>query len=208
MNIDLSSIAMEKGQKYEGIITTNNSNKSLNAAPIGILCDGKMKIKCRIFKTSKTLANILKNKEFIVNITDDAILFTLATLDNIPQEYYDENNILKDIDAYFTCKLHETEETIKHDDPVKQSEVVLISADVEEIVLKNNCAKAMNRGIHVLIESLVNYTRIDIVNKDKQDYYLDRIVEGERIINKVGSPKEKEAITILKDKIIDKGYEF
>jgi hypothetical protein len=208
MNIDLSSIGMEKGQKYEGIITTNNSDNSLNAAPIGILCDGKMKIKCRIFKTSKTLSNILNNKEFIVNITNDAILFTLATLDNIPQEYYGENNILKDIDAYFTCELHESKETIKHDDPVKQSEAVLISADVKEIVLKNTCAKAMNRGIHALIESLVNYTRIDIVNKNKQNYYLDRIIESERIINKVGSTKEKEAISILKDKITDKGYEF
>ncbi|MDL2246709.1 DUF447 family protein [Methanobrevibacter sp. OttesenSCG-928-K11] len=208
MNINLSSIGMEKGQKYEGIITSTNSDNSMNAAPIGILCDGEMKIKCRIFKTSKTLSNILENKEFTVNITDNPILFTFATIDNIPNDYYDENNILKDIDAFFTCKLQESEETIKHDDPVKQSEAILIRADVEKIVLKNNCAKAMNRGIHALIESLVNYTRIDIVNKEKQDYYLDRIIESERVINKVGSPKEKEAITILKDKITNKGYKF
>ncbi|WP_231624222.1 DUF447 domain-containing protein [Methanobrevibacter arboriphilus] len=42
---------------------------------------------CRIFKGSKTLDNIILNNEFIVNITLNPILFTFATIGNIPEDF-------------------------------------------------------------------------------------------------------------------------
>ena len=62
MEIDLTKISMFKGQQYETIITTINDDGSLNAAPIGILCRGKDKVMCRIFKGSHTLENIISQK--------------------------------------------------------------------------------------------------------------------------------------------------
>ena len=57
----------------------------------------------------------------------------------------------------------------------------------------------MNRGIHCLIESLVNYTRLDIVDSEKHQYFIDRFIKNERIIEKVASNDTKEAMSILKE---------
>ncbi|WP_331456247.1 hypothetical protein [Methanobrevibacter arboriphilus] len=80
-------------------------------------------------------------------------------------------------------------------------------ANVEDIVLNNKCAKAPNRGFYCLIESLVNFTRIDIVDSEKKDYFLDRFNESKRVVNKVGSSEEKKAIELLGETLKNKGYE-
>lgn len=214
MNIDLSSVGMEKGQQYETIITTINETNEVNAAPIGVICKDKNKIICRIFKGSTTLDNIINQKEFIVNITLDPVLFTLATTGNIPEDFFDRNNILdsdflanlKNTDAYLKCKVVTIKDAIKKSDPVRKAEAKVIISDVVDIVFNNKCVKAANRGFYCLIESLVNFTRIDIVNKEKKDYFLDRFIESKRVIDKVGSKEDKNAIDILKKALEDKGY--
>ncbi|MEA4957793.1 hypothetical protein SDC9_33911 [bioreactor metagenome] len=226
MNINLSSVGMKKGQQYETIITTLDNENNKNGAPIGVICKDKDVIMCRIFEGSNTLSNILLKNEFIVNITLNPILFTLATIENIPKEYFIDNNIerhninheylnnhlernlpvLKDVDAYLVCKVSDVKNAFKKSDPIKKSEAKVILANVEEIILNNKCAKAANRGFYCLIESLVNFTRMDIVNNDKKRYFLDRFKESKRIINKVGSNEEKEAIELLGETLINKGY--
>lgn len=215
MNIDLRSVGMEKGQQYETIITTINENGNKNAAPIGVICKDKDKIMCRIFKGSTTLDNIIAQREFVVNITLNPILFSFATINNIPEDFFDENNSsndsfvnLSDVDAYLKCKVGTVKEAIKKSDPINKSEANVIISDVVDIVLNNKCAKAANRGFYSLIESLVNFTRIDIVDKDKKDYFINRFIESKRIISKVGSKEDKDAMNLLKKALEDKGYEI
>jgi len=217
MNIDLSSVGMEKGQQYETIITTINKNGDKNAAPIGVICKDKNKVMCRIFKTSTTLANIFSQKEFVVNITLNPMLFTLATIDNIPDEFFEkfeeitgEHSFvnLKDVDAYLKCKVISIKEAVKKSDPIRKSEANLIVASVEDIIVNNKCVKVANRGFYCLIDSLVNFTRFEIVDKEKQNYFLDRLKESKRIINKVGSKEDKEAINLLQKTLENKGYLF
>lgn len=206
---DLNSIGIEKGQQYETIITTKNENGEGNAAPIGIICKEKDQIICRIFKGSLTLNNISIKREFTVNITNDPLLFTLSTIGNLPEEYFVENSeiaILKEAEAYIKCRVTDIKEAIKHSDPIRKSTAGIVKADVEEIIIKKKCAKAANRGFYSLIESLVNFTRIDIVDSEKQKYFLDRFRESKRIINKVGSNEDKKAIKILQKTLENKGY--
>lgn len=210
MSYDLSNIGMESGQQYETIITTIDENGSKNAAPIGVICRDKNEVMCRIFEGSTTLDNIVSQKEFIVNITMDSILFTFSTIVNIPEDLFTQSNFdppsLKDADAYFKCNVTTVKEAVKKNDPVRNSEIKIIIADVEEIILNNKCAKAPNRGFYSLIESLVNFTRIDLVVDEQKDYFLERFKESLRVINKVGSHKDKEAIGLLKETLNDKGY--
>ena len=217
MNIDLSSVGMKKGQQYETIITTMNERGEKNAAPIGVICKDKDKIICRIFKGSTTLENIINTKEFVVNITSNPILFSLSTIGNIPDDFFDEYKIdnisgfspnLKDVDAYFRCNVVAIKEAIKRSDPVRKWEANVIVGDVVEIKLNNKCAKAANRGFYCLLESLVNFTRMDIVDEEKQTYFLDRFKESKRIINKVGSKEDKIAIDLLQNTLKDKGYQI
>lgn len=217
MLIDLSKIGMNKGQQYETIITTMDKNLNTNAAPFGLRVLDNDKIVLRIFEGGNTIKNIKENGEFVVNITTDPLMFTFATTNTITEEYltrisktktHDELVYLTNADAYFICKVENIKTSFREDDPIKASKINIIKAVVLEINVKNKCVKPINRGIHALIESLVNYSRINIVNKEKEDYFIDRFLESERIIKKVGNKEEKESIKILKENLKKQGYEL
>ena len=208
MEIDLTKIGMFKGQQYETIITTINDDGSLNAAPIGILCRGKDKVMCRIFKGSHTLENIISQKEFIVNICENPELFTWSLLDNLEKDDFSEDQSIKNVDAYFKCKVTSIKEAVKQSDPVKKkSEANVIKADVCKLIIRNP-VKAYNRAFSYVIECLANFSRIDIVDDEKRKYYLDSFKEARRVVKKVGSKQDKEAMDMIKSKLNEKGYEI
>ena len=195
MEINLSSVGMEKGRQYETVITTLSPEGKRNAAPIGVICTGKDSIICRIFKGSTTLENIISQKEFTVNI-----------IDNLPETYFDENNSIKNIESYFKCEVTDLIEAVKRSDPIKSdSKAIVIKAKVTSHVINKNI-KAINRAMGLLIETLVNFTRIDMVDEKQQEYYLGRFREAKRVINKVGSKEEQKAIHEIKKELIKKGY--
>lgn len=208
MEIDLTSIGMFKGQQYETIISTVDSNGNLNAAPIGILCRGKDKVMCRIFKGSHTLENIISQKEFIVNITQNPELFTWSLLDNLEITDFNEDKSIKNVDCYFKCEVTSIKEAVKQSDPIKnKGEANVIKADVVELII-NNPTKAYNRAFSYVIECLANFSRIDIVDDEKRKYYIDSFKEAYRVVKKVGSKKDKESMDKIKSKLSEKGYEI
>lgn len=208
MEIDLTKISMFKGQQYETIITTINDDGSLNAAPIGILCRGKDKVMCRIFKGSHTLENIISQKEFIVNICENPELFTWSLLDNLEKDDFSEDQSIKNVDAYFKCKVTSIKEAVKQSDPVKKkSEANVIKADVCKLIIRNP-VKAYNRSFSYVVECLANFSRIDIVDDEKRKYYLDSFKEAHRVVKKVGSKQDKEAMDMIKSKLNEKGYDI
>lgn len=212
MTNDLTTLGMEDGLHYEGIYTTISKDGVKDAAPIGINCKDKNKIGCRIFVGSTTLKNIQETKEFVINITDNPIAFVKSTIGNLNKEDFTEDNniaIMKDVDAYIKCKAISIEKMDPIADHVNShGEAYIIDSEVIEIIKNNKCAKALNRGFFSLLESLSNYTRLDIVDKEKQDYYVGRYNENKRIINKVSDDKTKEAMNILGDAMVKKGFKI
>ena len=207
MQINLASIGMEKGKQYETIITTTNPDNTKNAAPIGVLCSGNDIILCRIFKGSKTLENILRKKEFTVNICKNPELFTMSLLDNLPQDYFNEDNSIKDIEAYFKCEAISFKEAVKQSDPIKKKgEAIVFKSKVKKLII-NKKIKAYNRAFDYVVESLANLTRFDLVDDETREFYIKQFREAKRIVNKVGYKKEKEAMDRIKKEIIKKGYE-
>lgn len=208
MEIDLTNIGMFKGQQYETIISTADSDGNLNAAPIGILCRGKDKVMCRIFKGRHTLENIILQKEFIVNITQNPELFTWSLLDNLEISDFNEDKSIKNVDCYFRCEVTSIKEAVKQSDPVRnKGEANVIKADVVELII-NKPTKAYNRSFSYVIECLDKFSRIDIVNDEKRKYYLDSFKEAYRVVKKVGSKKDKEAMDKIKSKLNEKGFEI
>ena len=215
MEIDLSKIGMEKGQQYEIIITTIDSNGNTNAAPFGLRVLENDEIFLRIFDGGNTIRNIKDKKEFIVNVTDNPLMFTLSSINTIPDEHLTkipkENSelaYLTDADAYFICEVKNIKSSYRENDPIKDTGINFIKAEVIELNIKNKCVKPINRAIHALIESLVNYSRINIVDEEKQKYFLERLGESDRIIKRVGNKEEKEAIELLKEDLKKQGYEI
>lgn len=205
MDIDLLKIGMVKGRQYETIVSTINSKSIKNAAPIGIICSGKSKVLCRIFKGSKTLDNILSQKEFIVNITHEPELFTLSTLGNLPENYFNQNCSIKNADAYFKCEVINFSEAIKQSDPIKKKdEAIVIKAEVKELVINKN-TKALNRGFNYVIESLSNLTRFDMFDDNQKEEYLNRFREANRVVVKVGHKEDILAMKAIKKELMKKG---
>ena len=214
METDLTKIGMHKDQQYEVIITTIDKDGNSNAAPFGLRVLEKNEVFLRIFEGGNTIKNIKEKEEFIVNITNDPLMFTLSTTNTIPDEYLtripnktnnDELAYLTDADAYFICEVKSLKTTLREDD-IKSSDVNYIKSEVVELNIKNKCVKPMNRAIHALIEALVNYSRINNVYEDTQKYFLERFLETERVIKRVGNEKEKESIQILKEDLISQGF--
>ena len=206
MEINLSSVGMEKGIQYETIITTQSSDGKKNAAAIGVICTGENSVMCRIFKGSTTLENIVSQKEFVVNITENPEFFTWATLDNIPEKYFNKDNSIKDVESYFKCEVTDLIDAVKKNDPVKpDSQATIIKAKVTSHVINKNI-HAINRAMGLIIETLVNFTRIDIVDDEQKEYYLGRFREAKRVVNKVGSKKEQKTTDEIQEELIKKGY--
>lgn len=205
MEKNLSDISINKGQIYETIITTENNEGIKNAAPFGILCKNENEIILRLFKGSQTLKNIINNKKFIVNITENPIIFTNSLIDNLPETYFNNDNSLKDADAFLKCEVLKMKEILKKD-LINTSEGFIITAKINEITLNNENVKAFNRGFGLLIEILVDYSRIDIVNSELQNEYLKKFKESKKLIKKVGNKEELKSIELIESKLKEKGF--
>lgn len=206
MQIDLASVGMEKGKQYETIITTTSCDDIKNAAPIGVICAGQDKVLNRIFKGSRTLENIISKREFIVNITHNPEVFTLSTVGNLPEDYFNEDNSLKCADAYFKCEVISLKEAVKQSDPVKSNgEAIVIKSKVTQLII-NKQTRPINRGFGYVIESLSNLTRVDIVGEEQKEEYFERFREANRIVTKVGYKQDIEAMQKIKKELIKKGF--
>lgn len=204
--IDLTKIGMEKGRQYETIITTTNDDGSKNAAPIGVIVAGENKIINRIFKGSHTLDNIIREREFTVNITHNPEVFATSILSNLPQDYFIENMALKCADAYFKCRVISLTEAVKQSDPIKKKgEAIVIKSEVTDLVI-NKPTKAMNRGFGYVIETLANFTRFDLVSDAKKEEYIKRFREANRIVLKVGTKEDIKSMQEIKKELIKKGF--
>lgn len=201
MKYDLSSVGIHMNLQYECITTTINSKKEKNSAAFAFIYLGDDKVMCRIFEGSKSLENIKQTKQYVVNITQDPLVFTLSTIDKLPDEYYTDDEdiaILKDSGAYLVIDVDEIEMKTPDDFPIKNdTNIYFITGTIKDFVIRNKSAQAFNRGFSGLIESLVNCSRYKIVDGERKKYYKDRFEENKRVIEKVSDEKTKKSMEIL-----------
>lgn len=202
MNYDLSKVGIEKDIQYECITTTINDEGVKNAGAFAFMYLGEDKVFCRIFEGSKTLKNIQNSKEYVVNITQDPLVFTYATLDCLGDEYYtsdDDIAILKNSPAYIIVDVENIEEKSPDDFPIKgDNSIFFITGKIRDFVINDENAQAFNRGFPGLIESLANFSRYHIVGEEQRKVYMDRLIENQRVIEKVSDEKTKKAMAELR----------
>lgn len=193
---NLSNIKMKRGLLYETIITTKNSDGTPNAAPIGVICKNESQIVLYLFEGTHTLQNIKSNGRFIVNILKDPLIFTQSTLGELSIDYFKMHKnefYIEKTDAFFSAILTKSKE-IEKEDNISKSKLTVITADVNEIIIKNEDVEPLNRAIFAIIESLVYSSRIDIVDDKTARQYLDRITEMSRVVSRVGGKDHKKAM--------------
>lgn len=201
MKYNLSDIGIQKDLQYECIYTTINSKKEKNSGAFAFIYLGDGKVMCRIFEGSQTLKNIRETKQYVVNVTQDPLIFTESTLDKLDSSYYTDDEdiaVLKDTGSYLIIDVDEIRKATPEDFPIKNdAKIFIITGTIKDFIINDESVKAFNRGFSGLIESLVNYSRYKIVDDEKRQYYYGRLKENERIINKVSDDKTKEAMDLV-----------
>lgn len=212
MSFSLESIGIKAGGKYETIYTTINKDGEMDAAPIGLKCVDDYAVLARIFEGSKTLENIKETGIFVVNITSDPSVFARSLYGNLdPEEFIKDDDIvyLKNADAYFIALVKSIEDKEMGKDHVNDgAKFSIINAESIKIIINKPGTKALNRGIFAFLESLVDYSRIDIIDDEKKDDYIKKFKENERLIDVVAEEDVKDAMKDLKERLIEKGVEL
>ncbi len=201
MKDELKRIGIEKDLQYECITTTVSKNGVKNAGAFAFVYLGENKVHCHIFEGSKTLKNILDTGEYVVNVTRDPLVFTYATLDCLGDEYYSNDSdiaVIKNTPAYIIVDVENVDVRTPENFPVKgNNNIYFITGKIREIIIKDN-VMAFNRGMSGLIECLVNFSRYKIVDDDKRSEYMARVIENQRVIEKVSDEKTKRAMANLR----------
>ena len=212
MSFSLESIEIKAGGKYETIYTTMNKAGEMDAAPIGLKCVDDYAVLARIFEGSKTLENIKETGIFVVNITSDPSVFARSLYGNLePEEFVKDDDIvyMKNADAYFIALVKSIEDKEIGKDHVNDgAKFSIVNAESIKIIINKPGTKALNRGIFAFLESLVDYSRIDIIDDEKKDEYIRKFKENERLIDVVAEDDVKEAMKDLKERLIEKGVEL
>ena len=212
MSFSLESIGIKAGGKYETIYTTMNKAGEMDAAPIGLKCVDDYAVLGRIFEGSKTLENIKETGIFVVNITSDPSVFARSLYGNLePEEFVKDDDIvyMKNADAYFIALVKSIEDKEIGKDHVNDgAKFSIVNAESIKIIINKPGTKALNRGIFAFLESLVDYSRIDIIDDEKKDEYIKKFKENERLIDVVAEDDVKEAMKDLKERFIEKGVEL
>ena len=203
MNQKLKRIGITTEERYECIYTTIDEEGNKNSAAIGLKYFGEDNIGCRIFEGSKTLENIQKTKKYVVNITQDPLIFTKSTLGKLPDDYFTDDKdlaILKDAKSYIIVNVIDISEQKPENTPIDNDQsIFMIKGKIQAIVIKDDTVKAFNRGLSGIIECLVNISRYKIVDDKKRAEYMDRVIENNRMISRIGNDTTKKAMRLIKE---------
>lgn len=201
MNLD--NIGIRTDERYECIYTTIDREGNKNSAAIGLKYFGEANIGCRIFEGSQTLKNIQETKRYVVNITQDPLIFTKSTIGKLPDEYFTDDTdiaILKDAGSYIIVNVVDIQEQKAKNTPIDNDQsIFMIRGEIEEVVVRDESIKAFNRALPGIIECLVNFSRYKIVDDEKRSEYMERVNENDRMIGRIGNNQSKESIKIIKE---------
>lgn len=199
--MDLISIGMEKGLLYETIVTTVNDDSTPNAAPIGIICKNSKEVVAYLHHGSKTVRNIKRNHNFIVNILKDPMVFVESTLGDLSNNYFEQylnKFFIKNTDAFFIAHVTSLKDVEKKDN-FGVSTTTVLTAEISHVIKKKENVEPLNRAIYGIIEGLVYLTRMEMVSGQMEKLYRHRMMEISRIVNKVGGEEHKKAMKKISD---------
>jgi len=193
IGMELSEFGIGEGIS-EVIATTQSEKGEPNAAPIGIINRGGYFV--RLYKSSKTLSNVLKTHKIAANVSNDAVLFVISAFKNLSREHFTRFQgfpVLRDADAWVIFKC----------EPACNGEDFFeFKLEVQAARVNRKGVRAINRGLNAIIEATILATRLKVNENDTKEgqkqHILRKIAYYEGIVEKCGGEREKEAMKILK----------
>ena len=196
----LESLNMFKGQLYETIVTTQNGELVKNAAPIGVICKDSNHVVIHLDNCVHTHLNILENGELIVNITKDPLVFTISTLGELDDKYFDEFKgfpMIKDSIGFFKAHVVKTRDK-KRENDYNDGIGNIVTCEVDDIYISDyKEIVPLNRAMNAVIESLIYYCRFDHKYSHMQKEIWAHMKELNRVCHKVGNESEKKSMELI-----------
>jgi uncharacterized protein len=171
------------------VIATTEMSGRINAAPLGIIRDGES-LYVRLFLGTHTYENVLVNGWFVANISHDAWLFAETAIEDLDAEYFtrrEELPVLREAEAWglFKCEAF-------------ASDIIIAKVELVKGEVLRKDFRACNRGANLVIEAAVAATRYLALRTDS---YFEELMKMQRIIDRCGGPREREAMDRLMDRI-------
>ena len=180
----------------EGIVTTRNSDGSINIAPMGPVVEleqeGEIKrFLFRPFQDSQTCQNLIATKQGVFHLSDDVLLFARAVtkqlmaaeLPLLPAEKI-EGKIISN-----ACQWYEFQ--------ITSCDTSSIRTELKAEVLNTGSARrflGFNRAKNAIIETAILATRLHLLESDFIEEELKRF---QIIIDKTAGEQEREAFDLL-----------
>jgi hypothetical protein len=171
------------------VIATTEDKGRINAAPVGIVKDGDS-LYVRLFSGTHTYDNFLASGWFVANITHDAWLFAETALEDLAPDYFmrrDGLPVLKGAEAWGLFK----------GEPFAL-DIIIAKVELAEGEVLRKDFRACNRGASLVIEAAVAATRYLALCTDS---YYEELIRLQKIINRCGGPREREAMDRLMDRV-------
>jgi hypothetical protein len=182
----------------EVIVTTKSASGEPNAAPIGIITvtnEDENNYFVKLYKSSKTLSNVIETNNLAANVTDDAVLFVKTAFENLNEDYFSFFSgfpVLKEANSWIIFDSSFIE---------KSGEFVLFQLTPIAVKINRKEVKAINRGLNAVIEAAILATRYAITENKRPKEELKKLMEHYAdIVEKCGGHREKEALKILHEK--------
>jgi hypothetical protein len=185
------NLIFDKDGIYEILLGTNGIRPALR--PIGLI-KSENSLKARIYKGTLTLANLFRNDICSINFASPKD-FWYAIKDKIPYSFYYNVPVLRH-HAIAKCSVLDGDK-----DP---AEIIIDIIDYKDLTLPN---MLLRRGDYLLIDLLINFSRIDIYKGEELSRLLLIIKYEINVIQKT-SPDFIPIIEEIKSEILSKGYKL
>jgi hypothetical protein len=187
----LDKIGFDMGSTVEAVLTTLNSDGSVNSAPMGIIRKGPVQLEIRPYRSSKTYCNLNRNREACVNIINDPEIFLITAFKEEklgPHPIiFDHDKSIKQADAVVFLTILGMEEI----DEERPSFI----GEASSVKLIKEVPIVFSRGRSQVIEAIIQATHIEycLKNRKSADKYIGRFNRCKEIISRVSSQDSSEA---------------
>ncbi len=163
----LRKLGFRRNWIYETIVTTKVRGK-LNSAPIGVWTDDFKTIHLEVYKTNRTCDNILKKKEFVINLPKGIGIFYESMFKE------GEPDIPGKSDVSLKMRVLDVKDL---------GDRVRILSEIADSEIRGK-PKLVNRAEHLALESLIAYSKLPFVSGKEKEFLEEKIRDNYRVICK------------------------
>lgn len=177
----------------ETIVTTTNEDGTINVAPMGPhIENGFSRFELKPFNSSTTFQNLVRTRQGVIHLTDDAMLFAKAAIGRLAANKMEFSSSEQISGAVISRSMSWFEFEVDFIEEVSNRATMKCRA------VKKGSGKAwrgFNRARHAVLEAAILATRVSFLPIEE---IAEQYARLETIVRKTGGTDEQSAFELLK----------